>query len=493
MEKVCLGVNSEDPFDGDIGPNGLQNAPVLGRAVVSDGRLLVGGSLHSAPNRDFTIQVFASPEADPSGHGEGAIFVTSFTVRTDDLGDATFEIDRSALPAHRGVVSATATSLAGDTSEFSNAVYVATVRFDFEIAAQSAGEGQGATAIVVVRSGVIDEAATVRLTATGGSATAVMDFTPLDITLSFEPGETTRSIPLVLINDAIREDDETVLLTLSDPSTNAAVGPVGQSVVTILDDDNPGRFQLESLDVAVPESAGVVRLKVNRTNGTAGTISLPFLVVGNTAQAGVDFISTSGTLIFGPGQTSATIEVPILNDSFVEPTESFVVALLPPSDGVLVRPAMATVSILNDDRDLSGPRVVDVTPQLGAGGISYLEVQFDRALDPGRAVDLYNYGGEVVSAGRDQRLGTIDDQKIRWAAAYYDPGAVPGLPGSGVTVAPESVEPASHQSARRTRARLRHCQRHGRLARRRCRRPGRGFLPGGIRGRHTNLVPRSRW
>ena len=115
------GVTANDPGDGDLGPNNLQNYPVLSAAERHGDRVIFRGTLDSTPNASFTLQFFANDAADPSGFGEGARLVGQATVTTDASGNATFEVTLQ-TGAHPGAFfTATATHGAGNTSEFSAA------------------------------------------------------------------------------------------------------------------------------------------------------------------------------------------------------------------------------------------------------------------------------------------------------------------------------------------------------------------------------------
>ena len=61
--------------------------------------------------------------ADPSGFGEGETFIGDATVITDGNGDATFTVVFAGVPAGEAIT-ATATDIAGNTSEFSGAITV---------------------------------------------------------------------------------------------------------------------------------------------------------------------------------------------------------------------------------------------------------------------------------------------------------------------------------------------------------------------------------
>jgi hypothetical protein len=112
------GVTPNDPLDGDNGANGLQNFPVLASATLEGAVIRVAGSLNSTPQSDFTIELFASPDCDPSGFGEGKVFLGATGVSTNASGNAGFEVLVPATVPAGWFVTATATSEpTGSTSE----------------------------------------------------------------------------------------------------------------------------------------------------------------------------------------------------------------------------------------------------------------------------------------------------------------------------------------------------------------------------------------
>ena len=106
------------------GPNQLQNYPELAWASTRIGRTKVSGRLIGAARTEYHLEFFASPTADPSGYGEGSIFLGTTTTTTDATGAASFLFTAQLAVPVGQVVAATATDPAGDTSEFSKAVPV---------------------------------------------------------------------------------------------------------------------------------------------------------------------------------------------------------------------------------------------------------------------------------------------------------------------------------------------------------------------------------
>ena len=116
------GVTANDVGDADMGANGLQNFPVLASATVRDGDVIISGTLNSTADTVFTLRFYGSPDADPTGFGEGAIYLGSTNVTSDSSGNATFGFTATVGLSPNSQITATATNASRDTSEFSEAV-----------------------------------------------------------------------------------------------------------------------------------------------------------------------------------------------------------------------------------------------------------------------------------------------------------------------------------------------------------------------------------
>ena len=124
------GVTANDAGDGDTGPNGLLNFPVIDTATATAGTISIDGTW-DLPAGWYQIEVFVSGSADPSGYGEGSSPVGTTIVSHTGGGDEPWS---TAVPGSAGdVVTATATGCSDatcntvtHTSEFSAAVTVLT-------------------------------------------------------------------------------------------------------------------------------------------------------------------------------------------------------------------------------------------------------------------------------------------------------------------------------------------------------------------------------
>ncbi len=116
------GVTPNDPGDPDIGPNNLQNFPVLTSSDIDiNGDLLIGYNVDSEPVNStypLTIEFF---ESDTSGQGETFVGVDQYTVTDFNNGSKTVNIGNAgSLGIIAGdIIVATTTDSVGNTSEFS--------------------------------------------------------------------------------------------------------------------------------------------------------------------------------------------------------------------------------------------------------------------------------------------------------------------------------------------------------------------------------------
>ncbi|MCP4693740.1 MAG: tandem-95 repeat protein, partial [Desulfobacterales bacterium] len=112
----------------------------------------------------------------------------------------------------------------------------ATVVFSSD--AYTVSEGAGKAAIRVNLSNAAANPITVDFGAGDGAAKAGRDYTAISKKVKFAPGETTKSLEIAILTDALDEGDETIRLTLSHP-VNAVTGDPGVAVLTIIDEPPP--------------------------------------------------------------------------------------------------------------------------------------------------------------------------------------------------------------------------------------------------------------
>ncbi|MBI3462057.1 MAG: right-handed parallel beta-helix repeat-containing protein [Planctomycetes bacterium] len=118
---IDLGDDGVTPNDQGLSfPNEAQDFPILYVTYISGATLTVMGTLTTDLDGTHTIEFFANTEVDPSGHGEGEVFLGTTTVALSRGTTVAFSKTLTGDFSTRRVISATATSQYGDTSEFSS-------------------------------------------------------------------------------------------------------------------------------------------------------------------------------------------------------------------------------------------------------------------------------------------------------------------------------------------------------------------------------------
>ena len=202
-----------------------------------------------------------------------------------------------------------------------------------DIADDTVEEGDEAEFLVTL-SRTSTETVTVDYATADGNATAGDDYTSTSGTLTFAPGEASKTIRVPTVEDTTQEQTETFTVTLSSP-TNATIAD-GSATGTITDDDGPVTA-LPTLNIAddTVEEGDDAELLVTLSRTSTGTVTVDYATADGTATAGDDYTSTSGTLTFAPGEASKTIRVPTVEDTTQEQTETFTVTLASPSGATI--------------------------------------------------------------------------------------------------------------------------------------------------------------
>jgi hypothetical protein len=209
-------------------------------------------------------------------------------------------------------------------------------------------DGTRAAEVVVSLSGRSGKTITVNYGTAGGSATAGADYGAASGKLSFAPGQTSKSIQVPVQGDRLVEPQEYFLVNLSGGrDVNVARG---QATVTIVDDEP--RIYVSAAPSALEGNVGTTL--VNFTVSLSAAYDEPVTVHyatadGSATTADHDYLATSGTLTFAPGETTGTITVEVIGDATAEQTEGFYVILSGASANALVTADSGSAFIGDDD------------------------------------------------------------------------------------------------------------------------------------------------
>ena len=159
----------------------------------------------------------------------------------------------------------------------------------FSAATYSVAENGGNATITITRTGGSTGVVGVRFATSNGTATAAADYTAVTQTVSFANGDTAnKTVSIPIIDDTLVEGNETVNLTLSNPTGGATLGTPSTAVLTITDNDvaPAGTLQFSAATYSVAENGGNATITITRTGGSAGAVGVTFATSNGTATAG---------------------------------------------------------------------------------------------------------------------------------------------------------------------------------------------------------------
>ncbi|HAX85517.1 MAG TPA: hypothetical protein DCY91_04425, partial [Cyanobacteria bacterium UBA11370] len=212
-------------------------------------------------------------------------------------------------------------------------------------------DGTPVAAVTVTRSGVSNGAVSATINLQDGTAQSPSDYTNTPITVNFADGETSKTVAIPIINDAIIEPDETVQLTLTNPTGGAIIGQQNSATLTILANDALGTLSFSSPQFSlIEDGTPVSAVTVTRSDGSAGAVSAKINLRDGTAKSPSDYNNTPITVNFADGETSKTVTIPIVNNAIAEPDETLQLTLTNPTGGATIgQQNSATLTILDND------------------------------------------------------------------------------------------------------------------------------------------------
>lgn len=240
-------------------------------------------------------------------------------------------------------------------TEFNNQNSVSTfytVASQEAVSAFTVLESTDSVIVTVALSGISGGDISVDYEITGGTATNTVDYTLASGTATVTAGSLDTTFVVDIINDAIDEADETLVIGLSSPSAGANLSNTSLSM-TITDDDTGPVIAFSDTIISVNEGAlsNIFQVSLSAVSGT--DVSVDYTVTAGTAVAGEDYVLNDGTLTISSGNTTGQLVLSIINDEVVEIQETFGIKLSNPVNGTLDTD-FDTVAVTINDNDNFG-------------------------------------------------------------------------------------------------------------------------------------------
>lgn len=353
------GATPNDALDADTGGNGLLNFPVINTAIISGGSTQVSGTYAGLASTALTIDFYSN-----TANGEAETYLGSTAVTTDALGAAEFTQPLPAVPAGR-TISATANRLGSplQTSEISASIAASAALTISDVTLAEGASGTKSFTFTITLGASVATSVSLDYATADNTAISSSDYQAASGTLTFTPGQTTKTVTVAVQGDLIAEQTESFFVNLS--NATGAVLSDAQGLGTITNDD---AATVTINDVALSEgNAGAKNMvfTVALSTESASEITVDFATADNTAFAGSDYAAAAGTISFAAGETAKTVTVVLIGDVTVEQAETFFLNLSN-ATGATIADAQGLGTITNDDFALV--TISDVTIAEGNSG-----------------------------------------------------------------------------------------------------------------------------
>ena len=353
----------------------------------------------SSPPRNGSIEV----KSDPPG---AAIFLNGRNMRErtphvfNDLTPGSYTI-RLTLDGRVPWGPETVSVAAGQTKSVNVTLRAITTTLSIhDLTVKEGDSGATAAVFAVTMSAVSGQQVTADYETASGTATAGVDYQAKSGTLTFAPGDTRKTITVLVQGDTVEEADETFTVTLRNPSHATLADATATG--TIEDDDDSPSLSIADARLTEGDSGSVnMEFTVMLDAASRQQVTVDYETANGTATAGVDYQAKSGTLTFAPGDTRKTITVLVQGDTVEEGNETFTVTLRNPSHATLAD-ATATGTIEDDD----GPALSIADTRVTEGDSGSVNMEFTVTLDVASRQQVtvdYETANGTATAGVDYR------------------------------------------------------------------------------------------
>lgn len=390
-DEVAVSINDISVAEGNIGTVGAVFTITLSTA-----------STHAVTVQYATAPGSATAGADYTTANGAVVFAPGETAKTVSVtvrGDTQYERTETYFVNLVAIDAITSDGQAVGTILNDDAIPAMSVN---DVSVSEGDSGTRVLNFIVSLTGASDVAITVNFATSNGTAAAGSDYTAAAGTLTFPPGQSSRTVAVTVSGDTTIEPTESLFLDLSSPGNTVLVD--GRGVGTILNDDVS--LTIDDITVAEGDSGTSAAVFTVRLSAPAPfAVQLDYSTSGSTAAAGSDFVATSGTLTFAPGETFKSIAVTGIGDFRDEVDEVFFVNLSGAVNAA-VADGQGRATIADDD-PLPALSIADVAVTEGTGGAKSLTFTVTLSAPSGQTVTVdYATGGGTATAGSDYQAGT---------------------------------------------------------------------------------------
>ncbi|XP_072033681.1 extracellular matrix protein 3-like [Amphiura filiformis] len=264
----------------------------------------------------------------------------------------------------------------------------------------------------------------------GANAVAGVDYTEISTVVLFASGQNEKDTLVPIIDDSIMEPNVEHFDVLLENPVNGETHPTNyRCQISILNDDGEYSLTASSYDVCEPDQTVEVCVErsAENTNNNREVVLSTSISSGDTASAAdyTALTSTSGILVFTPGINSQCLNIPITDDSMVEPTETFTVSISEIPTGQIGAIHEATINICDDDVNCYFKKSADSVDE--NDGILVVEVEREGNLQQGGTVSVSSESGTATSIGNSPDFTGLNNRPVSFPSGNQGTTGTSGI------------------------------------------------------------------
>lgn len=193
-----------------------------------------------------------------------------------------------------------------------------------------------------------------------GTATSGADYQATSGQLTFTTGQTSKTVTVLVNGDTVVEPNETFFVNLTNNSDLSFADNQGQGTITDDDAAAAKAVQFSQSNYTVAEGTDFVLINVTRAGNASQAATVEYSsanlgslvacdVVNGIATSRCDYATDLGVLRFNPGETSKSYAISIIDDAYVDGTETTQLTLSNPVGMTLGVTTQATLTITDND------------------------------------------------------------------------------------------------------------------------------------------------
>jgi chitinase len=292
------------------------------------------------------------------------------------------------------------------------------------------GEGDGHVNLSISLAEPGTKAVTVSYATKDGTASScdgcsnAYEYSATSGTVTFTPGQTTKTVPVTLVDTTTITAMHFFTFNLSAP-TNATISRAAEMVSIVPNGTQVATPGLFVRNATVDATAGTVSIPVllgGPSGQTSNTkITVQYATSDGSAVAGTDYTASSGTLTFPAGETVQNIVVPILGSATSRPARSFAVTLSQPAHAT-IQQGTGTVTIGASGAKASTQPGISAGPDVVVGeGDGYVDLPISLAV-PGTKAVTVSYATKDGTASSCDGCSNAYEYSAASGAVTFAPG-----------------------------------------------------------------------